>query len=46
MCEFCISHGDGKKWYRNMTYYTRELFLQVDTEMKLKNYLNNFARSM
>ena len=46
MCEFCISHGEGKKWYKNMTNYTRELFLQVSTDKKLKKYLSNFGQSM
>jgi Pyruvate/2-oxoacid:ferredoxin oxidoreductase delta subunit len=29
-----------------MTNYTRELFLQVSTDKKLKNYLSNFAQSL
>jgi Pyruvate/2-oxoacid:ferredoxin oxidoreductase delta subunit len=46
MCEFCISHGEGRKWYENMTNYSRELFLQVSSDEGLKNFLANFGRSM
>jgi hypothetical protein len=46
MCEFCISHGEGKKWYENITNYSRELFLQVSSDEALKNYLARFGQSM
>lgn len=46
MCEFCIQHGEGRKWYENMTNYSRELFLQVSSDEELKNYLARFGRSM
>jgi Pyruvate/2-oxoacid:ferredoxin oxidoreductase delta subunit len=46
MCEFCISHGEGKKWYKNMTNFTRELFLQISSDAKLKKYLAGFAENM
>ena len=25
MCEFCVQHGEGKKWYLEMKNYSREL---------------------
>lgn len=28
MCEFCIKHGEGKKWYLTMSNYSRELFVR------------------
>jgi Pyruvate/2-oxoacid:ferredoxin oxidoreductase delta subunit len=28
MCEFCIQHGEGKKWYLDMRNYSRELWAQ------------------
>jgi hypothetical protein len=28
MCEFCIQHGEGKKWYLEMRNYSRELWAQ------------------
>ena len=46
MCEFCISHGEGKRWYENITNYSRELFLQVSSDEALKNYLAGFGQSM
>ncbi len=46
MCEFCIDHGEGKKWYENITNYTEEMFHQVNTEKHLKSYLENFYHSL
>lgn len=46
MCEFCISHGEGKKWYENMANYSRERFLQVNSDAQLKQFLAGFAQSM
>jgi NAD-dependent dihydropyrimidine dehydrogenase PreA subunit len=46
MCEFCVSHGEGKKWYQNMTNYSRELFLQVNSDTRLQRYLAGFASAM
>ncbi|MDH4319203.1 MAG: 4Fe-4S binding protein [Desulfobulbaceae bacterium] len=46
MCEFCVRHGEGKKWYENMTNYSRELFLQVNSDEKLKKFLGGFGQSM
>ena len=46
MCEFCTKHGEGKKWYENMTNNTREVFLQVNSEEKLARFLLGFRESM
>ena len=46
MCEFCISHGEGKKWYQNITNYSRDLFLQVSSDEALNDYLASFGQSM
>lgn len=46
MCEFCVSHGEGKKWYENMTNYSRELFLKVNSDDGLRNFLSHFGQSM
>jgi len=46
MCEFCTKHGEGKKWYENITNYTEEVFHQVNSENKLKAYLSNFYHSL
>ena len=46
MCEFCVQHGEGKKWYDNMANYSREVFLQVNSEEKLAHFLLHFGQSM
>lgn len=46
MCEFCVSHGEGKKWYENMANYSRELFCRVNSDEQLKRFLAHFADSM
>jgi ferredoxin len=46
VCQFCISHGEGKKWYENLRNYTEEVFNQVNSEKHLKAYLSNFAHSL
>ena len=39
MCEFCVKHGDGKKWYLAMENYSRELLHQ----QKRIGYMGYFA---
>jgi len=46
MCEFCTKHGEGKKWYENISNYTAEVFHQVNSEQNLKSYLANFYHSL
>lgn len=46
MCEFCTQHGEGKKWYENMFNYSRELFLQVNSDGRLKEYLDTFGEHL
>ena len=26
MCDWCMEHGDGKKWYLNIKNYTKDFF--------------------
>lgn len=37
MCEFCISHGEGKKWYELMSNYSRELLARDGRQEFIKN---------
>lgn len=37
MCEFCISHGEGKKWYEVMSNYSRELLARDNRKEFIKN---------
>ncbi len=46
MCEFCVSHGEGKKWYENARNYTLELFESVNSEENLREYLKGFYRKL
>lgn len=39
MCEFCVKHGDGQKWYLAMQNYSRDL---LDQQGRL-DYLGHFA---
>lgn len=42
MCEFCVQHGEGKKWYEVMENYSRELFEQGNRRKYLKEFMINF----
>jgi ferredoxin len=46
MCEFCVSHGEGKKWYLNARNYSLGLFRSVNSEEHLRSYLQGFYRSI
>ncbi|MFZ5758521.1 MAG: 4Fe-4S binding protein [Thermodesulfobacteriota bacterium] len=46
MCEFCVSHGEGKKWYENMANYSREVFDRVNSEERLHHFLLHFGEGM
>jgi ferredoxin len=36
VCEFCIKHGEGKKWYEVMQNYSKELYAQKNREEYIK----------
>jgi len=42
MCEFCVQHGDGKKWYLAMQNYSRELLEQDDRIAYMQHFANTF----
>ncbi|MGI6629664.1 MAG: 4Fe-4S binding protein [Bacillota bacterium] len=39
LCEFCIKHGEGKKWYEIMGHYSREML----EEQGRKGYVEHFV---
>lgn len=39
MCEFCVKHGDGEKWYLNMENYS----LELQGEQQKLEYMVDFA---
>ena len=40
MCQFCVQHGDGKKWYLEASTYSQDL----DQDLKRREYLIDFVR--
>ncbi|UCC60115.1 MAG: 4Fe-4S binding protein [Dehalococcoidia bacterium] len=38
MCEFCIQHGEGKKWYLTMRNYSRELWEQCNRAEYMEDF--------
>ncbi len=39
MCEFCIKHGDGEKWYLNAANYAEELIYDIEREKYIEDFL-------
>lgn len=39
MCEFCIRHGDGKKWYLNAANYAEELLQDVRRAKYIEEFI-------
>ena len=46
MCEFCVKHGDGKKWYLAMENYSNELLHQQDRIGYMKKFVNTFEERL
>ncbi|PKM44552.1 MAG: 4Fe-4S ferredoxin [Firmicutes bacterium HGW-Firmicutes-8] len=44
MCEFCIRHGEGKKWYEVMSNYSQELYAQGNREGFMVHLLSDIHR--
>jgi len=38
MCEFCIKHGEGKKWYLNVKNYSQELVDDANRREYVKDF--------
>lgn len=45
VCEFCIKHGEGKKWYEVMENYSVELLNQSSRTDYIKTFFPNIERS-
>lgn len=41
MCEFCVRHGEGKKWYEVMQNYSAELYAASGRENYIKQFVKN-----
>jgi len=42
LCEFCIQHGEGKKWYLTMHNYSRELWAEQGREDFIDRFIAHF----
>ncbi|MCA1900505.1 MAG: 4Fe-4S binding protein [Chloroflexi bacterium] len=42
MCEFCVQHGEGKKWYLTMENYSKDLLDQKNRRKYSAEFLNEF----
>ncbi|MHA1135767.1 MAG: hypothetical protein ACTSSE_04705 [Candidatus Thorarchaeota archaeon] len=45
MCEWCLKHGDGGKWYFNARNYQKELAEEINAVEHLNEILKVFDRS-
>lgn len=41
MCEFCLKHGEGKKWYLQARNYSHELLSDIRRRRKIKEFFSN-----
>lgn len=46
MCEFCIKHGEGKKWYLRAKNYSIELAEELKVKEAAAEFGSNFPRNM
>ncbi len=45
MCEYCIQHGAGKKWYLAAQNYARELTRSEERESFIHDFFRNYSRN-
>ncbi len=45
MCEFCIKHGEGKKWYLNAKNYSQDLASDINRREYVKGFFYDVDRS-
>ncbi len=45
MCEFCIKHGEGKKWYLNVKNYSQDLVSDINRREYVKGFFYGVDRS-
>lgn len=43
MCDYCVQHGGGKKWYENEANFSKKLFKDKETQAFMHEY---FSRSI
>lgn len=45
MCQFCMQHGAGKKWYLSAQNYTEKLAASEGRESFIHNFFKNYERN-
>ena len=45
MCEFCIRHGEGKKWYEVMENYSAEMLAENGRQQYVNHFIPGIQRS-
>ena len=45
MCEFCLKHGEGKKWYEVMRHYSDELLAENKRQTYLEHFVSNIRKN-
>lgn len=45
MCQFCMQHGAGKKWYLSAQNYSEKLALSEGRESFIDNFFKNYERN-
>ena len=41
MCEFCLKHGEGKKWYLEARNYSEDLLHDLSRMKFIENFFND-----
>jgi hypothetical protein len=41
MCEFCIKHGEGKKWYLEAQNYSDDLLSDIRRRKMIEQFFSN-----
>jgi len=44
MCEFCLKHGEGKKWYLEASNYAEDLLNDMSRQKFLRKFFNDVER--
>ncbi len=45
MCEFCIKHGEGKKWYEIMEHYSQEMLATGNRQAYIEHFVKNIRQN-
>lgn len=46
MCEFCLKHGEGKKWYLRAENYSREMMQELNVHHRASMFTKGFNKKI